>query len=138
VSGLVKQTANSIGYVELGYALQNKLAYGSVKNKAGRFLKASPASVTAAAAGFVKEMPEDFRISIVDAPGKEAYPISTFTWLLIPEKIQDPAKRKAIVDYLHWMLGEDAQAMAEVPGMDYARLPKAIVAKEIKAIAKIQ
>jgi len=138
VSGLVKQTANSIGYVELNYALQNKLAYGSVQNKAGKFVKAAPATVTAAAAGMVKEMPEDFRVSITDAPGKEAYPISTFTWLLVPEKIQDAGKKKAIVDYLHWMLGDAAQAMAEVAGMDYARLPKAVVEKEIKAIAKIQ
>jgi len=138
VSGLVKQTAYSIGYVELGYALQNKLAYGAVKNKAGKFVKATSASVTAAAAGAAKEMPEDFRVSITDAMGKDAYPISTFTWLLVPEKIQDQSKKKAIVDYLKWFLGDEAQAMAEVPGMDYARLPKVVVAKELKAIAKIQ
>ncbi len=144
VSGLVKQTANSIGYVELSYALQNKLAYGFVRNQAGKFVQATTASVTAAAASTVKDMPEDFRVSITNAPGKEAYPISTFTWLLIPEKIQDaakhpePAKKKAIVDFLQWMLEDEAQKMAEVPGMDYARLPKAVVVKELKAIAKIQ
>ena len=94
----------------------------------------SLAGVTAAAASS-KEMPDDFRVSITNAPGKDAYPISSFTWLLIPEKIADPAKKKAITDFLKWMLA-DGQKMTEA--LAYARLPKAVVAKEMKAIAKIQ
>lgn len=136
VAGQIKQTPNSIGYIELIYAIQNKMAYGNVKNIGGKFVKPSTASVSAAAAGAVKEMPEDFRVSITNAPGKDSYPISSFTWLLIPAKIQDQAKKKALVDFLHWMLENDAQATAEA--LDYARLPKAVVAKEIKAISKIQ
>jgi phosphate transport system substrate-binding protein len=134
VSGSVQQTANSIGYVELIYAIQNKMTYGKVKNAAGEFVLASLAGVTAAAAG-MKDMPEDFRVSITNAPGKEAYPISSFTWLLIPSKIADPVKKKAIKDFLAWML-TDGQKMTEA--LSYAPLPKAVVAKETKAIAKIQ
>jgi len=134
VSGQIKQIPNSMGYVELVYAVQNKMQYGKVKNAAGEFVQADLSSVTAAAAS-VKEMPDDFRVSITDAPGKTAYPIATFTWLLIPDKISDPAKDKAIKDFLHWMLA-DGQNMVEV--LDYARLPKAVAAKELKAIAKIQ
>jgi phosphate transport system substrate-binding protein len=136
VAGQIKQTPNSIGYIELIYAIQNKMAYGNVKNAAGKFIRPNTASVTAAAAGALKEMPEDFRVSITNAPGKESYPISSFTWLLIPARIQDQAKKKALVDFLRWMLDSDAQATAE--GLDYARLPQAVVAKEIKAISKIQ
>ena len=136
VAGQIKQTPNSIGYIELIYAIQNKMAYGNVKNAAGKLVRPSKASVTAAAAGSLKDMPEDFRVSITNAAGKDSYPISSFTWLLIPTKIQDQGKKKALVDFLHWMLDNDAQAMAET--LDYARLPKAVVAKEIKAIAKIQ
>ncbi len=136
VAGQIKQIPNSIGYIELIYAIQNKMAYGNVKNPAAKFIKPSTASVSAAAAGALKEMPEDFRVSITNAPGKDSYPISSFTWLLIPAKIQDSAKRKALIDFLQWMLQNDAQAMAEA--LDYARLPKAVVAKEIKAISKIQ
>jgi phosphate transport system substrate-binding protein len=134
VSGQVKQTPNSIGYVELIFAVQNKMAYGKVKNAAGNFVEASLASVTAAAAG-MKEMPDDFRVSITNAPGKDAYPISSFTWLLIPEKIADPTKKKAIKDFLTWML-IDGQKMTEA--LSYAQLPKAVISKEQKAIAKIQ
>jgi phosphate transport system substrate-binding protein len=135
VSGLVKQTSGSIGYVELIYAIQNKLGYASVKNSAGRFIKPDLASTTAAAAGAAKNMPDDFRVSITNASGADAYPISTFTWLLIPEKIQDPSKRKALTDFLHWMLtsGQDFNE-----GLSYARLPKEVVAKETKAIAAIK
>jgi phosphate transport system substrate-binding protein len=134
VSGQVQQTPNSIGYVELIFAVQNKMKTGKVKNMAGNWVEASLASVTAAAASS-KEMPEDFRVSITNAPGKDAYPISSFTWLLIPEKIADPAKKKAIKDFLTWMLA-DGQSMTEP--LAYARLPKAVVAKEMKAIAKVQ
>ncbi|HSR09580.1 MAG TPA: phosphate ABC transporter substrate-binding protein PstS [Bryobacteraceae bacterium] len=134
VSGQVQQTPNSIGYVELIYAVQNKMKTGKVKNLAGNWVQASLAGVTAAAASS-KEMPDDFRVSITNAPGKDAYPISSFTWLLIPEKIADPTKKKAIKDFLAWMLA-DGQNMTET--LAYARLPKAVVAKEMKAIAKVQ
>lgn len=135
VSGLIKQHANSIGYVELVYAIQNKLAYGKVKNAEGNFVNADLASVTAAAAGAAANMPEDFRVSITNAPGKNTYPISTFTWLLIPSKIQDQAKDKAIKDFLTWMLGP-GQKLTEA--LVYAPLPKSVVAQEHKAMAKIQ
>jgi len=134
VSGQVQQTPNSIGYVELIYAVQNKMKTGKVKNLAGAWVQARLGGVTAAAASS-KEMPEDFRVSITNAPGKDAYPISSFTWLLIPEKISDPTKKKAIKDFLAWMLA-DGQTMTSA--LAYAPLPKAVVAKELKAIAKIQ
>jgi phosphate transport system substrate-binding protein len=135
VSGLVKQTPNSIGYVELIYAVQNKMGYGKVRNAAGSFVKAELNSVTAAAAGASKQMPEDFRVSITNAAGKDAYPISSFTWLLIPSKIQDATKKKAIIDFLNWMMA-DGQNMVEA--LSYAKLPKPVVDMEKKAIAKIQ
>ncbi len=135
VTGTVKNTPDSIGYVELIYAESNKIPYGNVKNAAGVFVKASLASVTAAAAGAAKEMPDDFRVSITNAPGKAVYPISTFTWLLIPEKFTDSAKRDAIKGFLKWALA-DGQSYAEA--LSYAKLPKEVVAKEVKAINKIQ
>jgi phosphate transport system substrate-binding protein len=134
VAGLVKQQPNSIGYVELAYAVQNKLAYGDVKNAAGNFVKADLASVTEAAAGAAKEMPADFRVSITNAPGKKSYPISTFTWLLIPSDIPDAKKAATIKALLAWMLA-DGQKFAA--GLWYAPLPKEVVAKEIKQIAQI-
>lgn len=134
VSGQIQQTPNSIGYVELIYAVQNKMKTGKVRNLAGAWVQASLEGVTAAAASS-KEMPDDFRVSITNAPGKDAYPISSFTWLLIPEKIADPVKKKAIKDFLAWMLA-DGQTMTSA--LAYAPLPKAVVAKEIKSIAKIQ
>jgi len=135
ITSLVNQTPGAIGYVELIYALQNKISYGSVQNAAGEFVKASVASVTAAAAGATAQMPADFRVSITNAPGKGAYPISSFTWLLIPAKIQDPTKKKAITDFLNWML-KDGQTMTQA--LSFAPLPKEVVAKETKAIAKIK
>jgi phosphate transport system substrate-binding protein len=135
VAGQIRQIPNSIGYIELIYAVQNKISYGKVKNASGAFVEASLASVTAAAAGAANEMPEDFRVSITNAPGKDAYPVSSFTWLLIPEKISDPTKKKAIKEFLTWMLAE-GQNLTEP--LAYARLPKAVVAKEQNAIAKIQ
>src|SRR5262250_1325544 len=96
VSGLIKQTPNALGYVELIYAIQNKMGYGRVRNSSGAFVKADLGGVTAAAAGAAKEMPADFRVSITNAAGKDVYPISSFTWLLIPSKISDPVKKKAI------------------------------------------
>jgi phosphate transport system substrate-binding protein len=135
VTGTVKNTPNSIGYVELIYAESNKIPYGNVRNRAGVFVKASLASVTAAASGAAKDMPDDFRVSITDDPGKASYPISTFTWLLIPEKFTDAAKRDAIKGFLKWALA-DGQSYAEA--LSYAKLPKEVVAKEVKAIGKIQ
>jgi phosphate transport system substrate-binding protein len=135
VAGLLKQTPDSIGYVELIYAIQNSLPYGTVKNSSGEFIKASLAGVSAAAAGAAKSMPEDFRVSITNPPGKEAYPISSFTWLLIPAQIQDPAKKTAIKDFLTWMLTSGQQFCEPLA---YAKLPKEVVAKEQKAIALIQ
>src|SRR5271165_3244210 len=135
VTGLIKQTPNSIGYVELIYAAQNNVPYGAVKNSSGVFIKADLASVTAAASGAAKEMPDDFRVSITNAPGKTAYPISSFTWLLIPEKIQDNAKRDAIKGFLKWML-EKGQDYAEP--LSYAKLPKEVIEKEKKAINTVQ
>jgi phosphate transport system substrate-binding protein len=135
VTGLVKQTPNAIGYVELIYAVQNNIPYGAVKNSSGIFVKADLAGVSAAAAGAAKEMPEDFRVSITNAPGKAAYPISTFTWLLIPAKIPDGAKRDVLKGFLKWMLS-DGQEYAEQ--LSYAKLPKEVVEKEKKAINTIQ
>jgi phosphate transport system substrate-binding protein len=135
VAGLIKQTPNALGYVELIYALQNKMGYGRVRNSSGAFVKADLNGVTAAAAGSIKNMPEDFRVSITNAAGKEAYPISSFTWLLIPSKISDPMKKKAITDFLKWML---VDGQNQVEALSYARLPKEVIAMETKAIAKVQ
>src|ERR1700684_745780 len=103
VAGSIRQLQGSIGYVELIYAVQNNISYGSVKNAAGNFVKASLESVTAAAASAAK-MPADFRVSITNAPGKDAYPISSFTWMLIPDNIADATKKKSIKEFLAWML----------------------------------
>ncbi|MGA7854391.1 MAG: phosphate ABC transporter substrate-binding protein PstS [Candidatus Acidiferrales bacterium] len=135
VSGLVKQTPDAIGYIELVYAAQNNISFGKVQNAAGKFVKADLAGVTAAAAGAAKDMPADFRVSITNAPGATSYPVSSFTWLLIPEHISDATKRDAIKGFLKWML-VDGQKYNE--GLTYAQLPKAVVAKEMKAISLIQ
>jgi phosphate transport system substrate-binding protein len=134
ISGLVKQTAGSIGYVELIYAVQNGITFGKVQNASGRFVKADLSGVTAAAAA-AKDIPDDFRVSITNEPGPTVYPISSFTWLLIPAQISDAAKRDAIKGFLKWML-TDGQGYAE--GLAYARLPKSVVDKEIKAVSLIQ
>jgi phosphate transport system substrate-binding protein len=135
VSGLVKQTPSSVGYVELIYAVQNAMPYGSVKNSSGIFVKADLASVTAAAAGAAKNMPADFRVSITDASGKTAYPISSFTWLLIPSKFPDASKRDAVKGFVKWMLA-DGQNYTEA--LSYAKLPKEVVAKELEALNSVQ
>jgi phosphate transport system substrate-binding protein len=135
VTGTVKQTPYSIGYVELVYAANQHLTYGLVKNSAGKFVKASVNSVTEAAAGAAKSIPDDFRVSITNAPGAGAYPISSFTYLLIPTKIADPAKKKAIKDFLAWLL---TTGQKDAPGLDFAPLPNSVVAKEKKQIAQIQ
>jgi phosphate transport system substrate-binding protein len=123
--------SGAIGYVELIYAVQNKIPYGVVKNAAGNFVKASLESVTAAAAS-VKNMPADFRVSITNAPGKDAYPISSFTWLLIPTQSKDAAKGKIMADFLTWMV-DDGQKMTAA--LTYAPLPEN-VAQAVKAEIK--
>ncbi len=133
VAGQIRQLEGSIGYIELIYAAENKITYGSVKNASGNFIKASLDSVTEAAAS-VKTMPADFRVSITDAPGKNAYPISSFTWLLIPEVSKDPKKGKIIADFLNWMV-TDGQKMTTQ--LSYAPLPKNVVEKVKAAIKQI-
>ncbi len=135
VAALVKQTPGAVGYVELIYAASNNISYGAVKNAAGVFVKADLASVSEAAAGAAKDMPEDFRVSVTNAPGKRAYPISSFTWMLIPSKFDDAAKRDAIKGFMKWAL-TDGQSYAEA--LSYAKLPKSVVDKELKALAKVQ
>jgi phosphate transport system substrate-binding protein len=134
VAGTVKQTPGSIGYVELIYAVSNNMPYGSVQNAAGEFVKASLDSVTAAAAS-MKDMPEDFRVSITNAPGKAAYPISSFTWLLVPVEWKDAAKEKAFVDFLNWMV-DKGQGMTS--SLQYAPLPKNVAAKVKARIKEIR
>ena len=133
VAGQVRQLSGSIGYVELIYAVENKITYGSVKNAAGNFVKASLDAVTEAAASS-PNMPADFRVSITNAPGKTAYPISSFTWLLIPEKAADPKKGQIIADFLNWMV-TDGQKMTSQ--LSYAPLPAAVVEKVKAAIKQV-
>ena len=135
VSGLVQQVPGSIGYVELIYALQNKIAYGSVQNPAGEFVRASTQSVTAAAAGAVAKMPADFRVSITNAEGKGAYPISSFTWLLLYENPKDKAQSKAMVDFMKWALADGQKYATE---LGYAPLPPEVVKMELAALAKVR
>ena len=135
VSALIEQTPGAMGYIELIYAIQNKIPYGKVKNSSGAFIKADLASVSAAAAAAAKTMPDDFRVSITNPPGKDAYPIASFTWLLIPSKFSDASKRDVVKDFLKWMM-IDGQQSCEA--LSYAKLPKEVVAKEMKAIAQIQ
>lgn len=133
VAGMIRQMQGGIGYIELIYAVQNKIPYGVVKNSGGNFVKASLESVTAAA-GSVKSMPADFRVSITNAPGKDAYPISSFTWLLIPAQSKDPAKGKILADFLNWMVDSGQKMTAD---LTYAPLPESVAAKvkaEIKQV----
>jgi phosphate transport system substrate-binding protein len=133
VAGMVRQMEGSIGYIELIYAEQNKIPFGSVKNAAGQFVKASLDSTTAAAA--TAKMPADFRVSITNAPGKEVYPIASFTWLLIPAHNADANKQKILIDFLNWMV-TDGQKMA--PQLTYAPLPAEVAAKVKATIAQIK
>lgn len=135
VAGLVKNTPGALGYVELIYALQNKIAYGLVQNAAGVFMKASLESVTAAAAGAAKNMPEDFRVSITNAEGKDAYPISSFTWMLFYEDPKDKAQAKTMVEFMKWALIDGQKYCAD---LGYAPLPPAVVKLEMQALAKIK
>jgi phosphate transport system substrate-binding protein len=134
VAGLVRQLPGAIGYVELIYALQNKISYGEVKNAAGNWVRASIDGVTEAAAN-LKQMPADYRISITNAPGKNAYPISSFTYLLIPVHAADPAKGKVIKDLLSWIVnyGEN-----EASAFSYAPLPKNVAEKVLKTVYSLQ
>lgn len=133
VAGQIRQLQGSIGYVELIYAVENKITYGSVRNAAGNFVKATLDGVTEAAAS-VKTMPADFRVSITNAPGKTAYPISSFTWLLIPAQAKDPKKGKIIADFLDWMLN-DGQKMTNQ--LSYAPLPANVVEKVKTAVKQV-
>jgi phosphate transport system substrate-binding protein len=134
VAAYVRQMPGAIGYVELIYALQTKIPFGSVQNAAGNFVKGSLDSVTAAAASAPK-MPADFRVSITNAPGKDAYPIASFTWLLIPAQSKDPAKGKILSDFLAWMV-TDGQKMTSA--LAYAPLPDNVAAKVKDAIKEVR
>lgn len=136
VAGLVKQTEGAIGYVEPVYAVQNKIPYGSVQNMDGAFVKSSIASVTAAAASAAAaKMPADFRVSITNAPGKDAYPISSFTWMLFYEAPKDKARAKAMVDFMQWALTDGQKFAAD---LGYSPLPAAVVKLELDALKKIK
>ena len=135
VSGLVTQTPGSIGYVELIYALQNKVSYGAVQNMAGDFVTATVESVSAAAAEAVKSMPADFRVSITNAPGKGVYPISSFTWLLLYENPKDKAQAKIMSDFVKWALTDGQKFAAD---LGYAPLPEAVVKLELAALTHIK
>ena len=134
VAGMIRQMDGAIGYIELIYAVQNKIPYGSVKNSSGEFVKASLDSVTSAAAS-VKTMPADFRVSITNAPGKDAYPIASFTWLLIPSQSKDAAKGKIINDFLNWMVDDGQKMTAD---LTYAPLPPSVASKVKDTIKQVR
>jgi phosphate transport system substrate-binding protein len=133
VTGQVKSTPGAIGYVELAYAQQNKLPYASVRNKSGNFVAPALESVSAAAAGVT--IPEDFRVSIVDAAGEKAYPISSFTWILLYQEQKDQVRGQALADFLWWALHDGQQYAAP---LSYARLPEGLVTKVEVALSKVQ
>ena len=135
VAGLVKQTPGAIGYVELIYALQSKIAYGAVQNQTGQFVRASTETVSNAATGAAKAMPRDFRVSITNAPGHNVYPISSFTWLLFNERPSDRVKSRTMVDFVKWALTDGQRFAAE---LGYAPLPKEVVALEMQALSRIK
>jgi phosphate transport system substrate-binding protein len=134
VAGQVRQLPGAVGYVELIYALQNKIAFGEVKNAAGNWEKASIEGVTEAAAS-VKQMPDDYRVSITNAPGKHAYPISSFTWMLVPLQSPDAAKGKVLRDLLNWII---TSGESEASGLSYAPLPKNVAAKVLKTVYSLK
>jgi phosphate transport system substrate-binding protein len=135
VSGLVTQTPGSIGYVELIYALQNKIAYGPVQNAAGEFVKATVQAVTAAASNAASNMPADFRVSITNAAGRGVYPVSSFTWLLMYEQPKDKARGKAMVDFMKWALTDGQKYCAD---LGYAPLPANVVQLEMATLQKVK
>jgi phosphate transport system substrate-binding protein len=126
IAGTVRQIEGAIGYVELIYAVQNNISYGVVRNKSGNFVKASLESTTAAAASSASKMPADYRVSITNPDGKEAYPISSFTWLLVPQQSKDANKGKVLRDFLQWMLKDGER---QVGSLSYAPLPKEVMQK---------
>lgn len=131
VAGMIRQMEGSFGYIELIYAVENHIPYGVLRNAAGEWVKATLDGATAAAAS-VKDMPADFRVSITNAPGKQAYPISSFTWLLVPIQGKDPMKGKILADFLNWMLNDGEKMTAQ---LDYAPLP-ANVADKVRETVK--
>ena len=135
VADMIKTTPNSLAYIELTYAINEKLTYGQVQNLTGAFVNADFANVTAAAADSAGSMPADFRVSITNPPGPQAYPVSSFAWALVPAKIGDPAKKDAVVAFLNWALTE-GQAYTEP--LSYAQLPAAVVEKATPLVAQIQ
>ena len=135
VAGLVSQSPGSLGYVELVYALQNKISYGAVRNEAGEFISPSTSSVTAAAAGAMATMPSDFRVSITNSPGQGAYPVSSFTWILLYENPDNKAYARVMTEFMKWALST-GQPMAETLG--YARLPDTLVARELEQLERIK
>lgn len=135
VTGMIRQTPGAIGYIELIYALQSKIPFGTVKNPAGTFVRASLESVTAAAAGAAATMPADFRVSITNAPGKDSYPMSSFTWILMYKNPTDKERGKIMVDFMKWALTEGQKA---APGLGYAPLPQEVVDLEMAALQQIQ
>jgi phosphate transport system substrate-binding protein len=134
VAGLVKQSVGAIGYVELAYAVQNKMPYASLKNKAGNFIEPTFDAVSSAASGFIKNMPDDFRVEITNAEGKNSYPISGFTWLLISKNMKDKEKAKAIVNFLKWA---ETDGQKYTKDLYYAPLPKEVVKLVEKKISTI-
>lgn len=137
VAGQVKQLPGAVGYVELAYANQNRLQVASIQNASGQFVAPSIESVTAAAAGALDRMGpnSDYRISVVNAPGANAYPISSFTWIIVYQRQQDPAKGRKVVDFLRWALTEGQQSAA---ALDYAPLPKALADQLRSRLDQIQ
>jgi phosphate transport system substrate-binding protein len=137
VTGMVKQTPGSIGYVELAYARQNKLPYAALRNAEGKFVQPTIESVTEAAAGAAKKLPSntDYRISIVNAPGKGAYPISSFTWLLVYQNMPDASKGAKLIDFVHWAYREGEKSAAT---LDYAPLPKSMIAQLEKRLSTLK
>jgi phosphate transport system substrate-binding protein len=132
IAGLVKQTPGAVGYVELIYASHNSIPFGAVQNSSGKFITASLDSITAAASGAT--IPDDFRVSITNAPGDAAYPIASFTWLLLYEENQDKERAQIMTDFMKWAL-TDGQKLAG--GLGYAPLPQAVVEKEMAALGRI-
>jgi phosphate transport system substrate-binding protein len=134
IAGMVRQMPGAVGYVELIYALQNKIPFGSIRNASGNWVVGSIEGVTEAAAS-LKSMPADYRVSITNAPGKNSYPISSFTWLLVPVKAQDAAKGKVIKDFLEWVLDH---GQSEAAGLYYAPLPKTVADKVRGTVSSLQ
>ena len=134
VAGMIRNSPYSFGYVELIYAMQNHMEFGLVRNAAGKYVKASTAGVTAAAAASASKIPADYRVSITNAPGADSYPISSFTWLLVPQQWADKTKGTVMVDFLNWMLDHGE---SEVEGLSYAPLPKAVADRERQTIKQL-